>query len=324
MHELGHVVLLTLLKLPIISIYIPFISIHVGDKIKYKMSSSWESKGLVIPDVPIINKQSDFIHLKELYVKFLQAGPIATIIFYCIELYVLLCMQYFCTGFTNYLVILILHTSIQTFFLLQNCFKELDNNIGDIVAAERVKKDDFFFASYVYCCYFFSENYKIKIKSSTFIKSIIKENILNLSDDHLICEVELLDEIIYRSVSGLDDFYNELLNEMIYSIVNLLFDSMNNPIYDKKSIVSAYLHALMYIITVQNNSNKALQLYNNAQDYLPLDNPMCKYLNYEIRYLLNLETDKPKEIYPVTEYENWSHYKQYYVCENAILCRRQT
>jgi hypothetical protein len=319
MHELGHAIFLKLKKLPIRSIFIPCLSIHFGNNIKCKILSSWASEGLVVPDIPIINKESDFIQLKATYLNFLLAGPLATIIFYGIEIFLLLNIQYFCPTLTDYCVILILHTCIQTFFLLQNCFKECSNNMGDIIALERVKKDNLFFASYVYCCYFFSENYKSKISECIYIKNIIKKNLIVMSHEQLVREADLLDEIIYRTISGLDNYYNDFLNEKIYSLMDSLFDSLSNRTHEEHNIVSTYLHALMYIIIVCNNRNKALQLYILAEDFIQLHNPMCKYLHSQIRYLLYLETNKPKEIYPVTDYENWSFYKQYYICENAIF-----
>lgn len=317
-HELGHAFFLKLKKLPIRSIFIPFLSIHFGNNIKFKISSSWASEGLVIPDIPIINKELDFIQLKATYINFLLAGPLATIVFYCIEIFILLYMQHFCPWLTDYCVILILHTCIQTFFLLQNCFKECNNNMGDIIALERVKKDNLFFASYVYCCYFFSENYTSKIRECTYIKNIIKENLIAMSNEQLVCEADLLDEIIYRTISGLDNYYNDFLNDKIYSLMDILFDSWSNQTHEHHNVASTYLHALMYIIIVCNNRNKALQLYILVKDLIQLHDPMCNYLHSQIRYLLCLETNKPKEIYPVTDYENWSFYKQYYVCEKAI------
>ncbi len=319
MHELGHAIFLKLKKLPIRSIFIPFFSIHFGVNTKCKISSSWASQGLVIPDIPIINNESDFIQLKAVYLKFLLAGPLATIIFYGIENFLLLIIQYFFPMLTDYCVILILHTCIQIFFLLHNCFKEYNNNIGDIIAIERVKKDNLFFASYVYCCYFFSENYKFKISECIYIKNILKENLIVMSDEQLVREVDLLDEIIYRTISGLDNYFNDFLKEKIYSIMNSLYDSLCDRNQEEHNVVSTYLHALMYIVIVCKDRNKALQLYILAEDFIQLHNPMCKYLHSQIRYLLYLETNKPKEIYPVTEYENWSFYKQYYICENSIF-----
>lgn len=319
MHELGHAIFLIFKKMPIRSIYIPFISIHFGNKIKFKISPSLISEGLVIPEIPIIKKESDYKKLNTTYINFLLAGPMASIIFYIIVIFGLLSIQYFYPKLVNYCVTLILLMCIQTFFLLQNCFKEINNNMGDIVAVDRVKNDNFFFASYLYCCYFFSENYKAKIKECIYVKNIIKENLIIMNDDQLIRKSDLLDEIIYRTISGLDNYFNDFLNQKIYSLVDILFDGMINRTQKEYSVVSTYLHALMYIIIICNNSNKALQLYTQAEGLLEYQNPMCKYLHFQIRYLLCLETNKPKEIYPVTEYERWRFYTQYSFCENTIF-----
>ena len=322
-HELGHAIFLLLKNIPIVGICVPFVSMHFGDKIEYKILSSWESKGLVISDIQIINNESEFKQLKKIYTNFLSAGPVGTIIFYMIQMGSFFAMQHYCHKLKSYLVVLILHTSIKTFFLLRNCFKELRNNIGDIVAAERIKNDNFFFTKYVYCCYFFSGSYKSKIREAVYIKKIVKEHLSYMSEEELINEIDLLDEIIYRSISGLDDYFNDYLNGIIYLLVDVLFDSMTNHTDDKNSVISTYFHILMYIIIVSKDSNQALKLYLQAQDFLQLDEPMCKYLNSEVRYLLNIEIDKPEEVYPVIEYENWNFYTQYYNCENIILDKRQ-
>ncbi len=322
-HELGHVCYLAWKKIPIRSVYIPFLSIHFGINTNYKIETGWLGEGLVIPDFPIINTESEFIQLKATYSRFLLAGPIASFIFCGIMILGLLNIQYFYTGMVSYCDILLLYTCVQTFFLIQNCFKKSVKNIGDIVALDKIKNDNFFFACYVFCCYFFSEDYKAKVAECVYVKSVIKDNLTIMSDDELVCESALLDEIIYRTISGLDDYFKDFLDRRIHSLLDSLLDSVLDQTQWEYNVISTYFHALMYIIIVCNENNEALYLYVQAEDLLQQQNNRNnKYLLSQIRYLLCLETDKPKEIYPIPEFERWSFYRQYYDCENAILATK--
>lgn len=320
MHEVGHATYLWLKKIPIRSIYIPFFTIYFGKKMECKVSRAWSSEGLVIPDMPVVHVETEFERLRNTYLNFLLAGPIASVLFGVIEISGITYIQH-TTGITNYCVILILITSLKTSVLLKNCFKELNGNMGDLIAVERVKKDSYFFACYVYCCYFFSEKYKSKIAECIYVKEIIKKNLVRMSNEQLQDEADLLDEILYRSISGVENFYIDYLNKEVYEFAQKLLKKISNQAITDYITISTYLHALMYISIVCHKSEQALQLYHQSEDFLTQTDPLCRYLHSQIRYLLGLEKDLPQEIYPVTDYENWSYYVQYAECEKAIYTK---
>lgn len=320
-HEFGHVFYLLLKKIPIRSIYLPFLSIHFGLKTKFRIETRWIGEGLVIPDFPIINKESEFRKLKKTYAEFLIAGPIATIIYCGIMIPVLLNIKYL--YIENYGKILLLHTCLQTFFLMNNCFKISEKSIGDIVALDKIKNDNFFVASYVFCCYFFSEDYKTKIEGCKYVKDVIMGKLAIMSDDELVCESAVLDEIIYRTISGLDDYFKEFLDQRIHSLLDSLLDNLLDKGQCNCNVISTYIHALMYISIICNKKNEALNLYAQIEGLLQQQNDRSTdYLLSQIKYLLCLEAGKPKDIYPITEFERWNFYRQYYDCENAILATK--
>lgn len=318
-HELGHAVSLLMNNIHIRSVYVPCFEIYFGIHIKCKVSFNWLREGLVIPEFPILRQESEFMQLKSMYLQFLLAGPIASTVFCTINVILMMIVQYIFPSVTSYCSILILNTSIQTFFLLNNCFRESGQNIGDIVAYNKVSQNNFFFSSYVYCCYFFSEDYKINIRECNYVKYVIKDYLTKADDDELRKECELLDEIIYRTITGLDNYFKDFLDDRIYMLLNILSDDLINQTQRQYLFFSTYIHALIYIIIFFHERDMALRLFMKIENLLQKQNDKtCKYLYAQMKYILNLEINKPKEIYPIPEFHKWSFYKQYYECEYKL------
>ena len=97
--------------------------------------------GMVIPQIPCINSEEEYQDFRSAYAKALLGGPIATILFTLITVFICLILgQFFGDIRSECLLVAFLVIAIGTGFLLST-LKESSNDLGDLKAYRRMKSD---------------------------------------------------------------------------------------------------------------------------------------------------------------------------------------
>lgn len=189
------------------------------------------------------------------------------------------------------------------------------------MAYGKIRNSEFFLAEYIYNCYFFQNDYKEKIEKSHYLKKIIFETLSKMDEERMADKYDLIDEMVYYSISGLDIFFNEFLEQHLERTLDIILDDISFEKQIEYNVVSLCSHSIIFFQKVLGKKAFAMKLYGRME--LWLINEMetgieKKYLIEQALFILDIRSESPQIFYPTLNYEVWKVFDQYRYCENLI------
>ncbi|GGM24114.1 hypothetical protein GCM10011351_07340 [Paraliobacillus quinghaiensis] len=328
-HELGHAYSFSrngINMRAVLIIFFLFIKEKGRWQIRFRPNNVTALGGIAVPDLEPVRNESELIKMQSGYAKALIAGPIASVILWCIvtlsSILIILNTSNVTLSSVLFTVIISL-TFITLFFLVTSLIKN-EIVIGDFPAYKLAKKNRFFVAMQVYQYALFSSKHEqVTNENSHFLRNFLINGLqekLGKQDTH-IYTIALVDNFITEYFSGR---LNEL-PQVVWDYADFLWRNPEELSKLKKSEValSIYFHLLRLMYTKEDSKEKALELYMNLKEEVKPKTPMRKYLFKQTDHAFGIADNSDfllnKENICISPAHGiWKNFEGYYVDEMEI------
>lgn len=319
-HEIGHFLYLTVKKIKVQSIHFPIIHVRIcSNRVKLVPSVTF-TEGMIIPSVSLILSENQYDTEKKHFTHMILSGPLFTVLI-CILLDGLVILYWHQHVFDSKLLVATIVFSVQSIFILHNCFCSAKGKEGDIVVFERMEESAYY-VKYLYQCLIFQDDYKQAIQKNVLIKEKLLVNLKGSEITQICRDIDTLDTILYYSITGLDTYFNLFLNDNLQEIMNELLEELFLVPEFSKFDISPYCHGIICLYQVLLQQNIAYEYYKRAEDKLiQISNgdKVAEYYLGQVQYILELPQGKnflrknrPNRILAKL-------YEQYEDCEKKIV-----
>lgn len=286
-HEISHAIAFILQGVKVRTIIIgPFAFINKGKwTSKYNYNKILKTGGMVVPVIPIINNEDDFLSLKNKYSRAILVAPLISLsIGFLSIIYVILILINKLT-ISSYLFVFLLWMFLINLIINLSSLIKTSSVYGDYPAANQMKNNYFFAAQQIYSYMYFMENSIECRKKSVWLVNYISKELETLIQ-HKDCK---LNETIYLEAVNtiiMEDLIGFRKNILIEDLCNYYTYNISTLTEHEKSETHKVLFIhILYWLTTKNDCyiRKYVDLCNNLFESKEIQN----YYNKQIDLIIN-------------------------------------